>query len=75
MTRNLQPALQLHRAHVTLNECSPQAVVLDREGVAWQKWGRRWYAAGYSSSYEGSVSEFELAALGPVKVIHEGVKP
>ena len=40
MTANLQPAL--HRAHLTLNECNPQAVILDRDGVAWQKWSRRW---------------------------------
>ena len=56
---NLQPAL--HRAHVTLNKCNPQAVVLDRDGVAWQKWYRRWWAAGYSDSYEDSLGEYELA--------------
>ena len=31
MTANLQPAL--HRAHLTLNECNPQAVIIDRDGV------------------------------------------
>ena len=35
MTRSLQPAL--HRAHLTLDGCNPRAVVLDRDGVAWQK--------------------------------------
>lgn len=73
MTRNLQPAL--HRAHLTLNECNPQAVVLDRDGVAWQKWYRRWYAAGGDDRAEYSRNDYELAQLGPVKVIHEGVKP
>lgn len=73
MTRNLQPAL--HRAHLTLNECNPQAVVLDRDGVAWQKWYRRWYAAGGDDRAEHSRNEYELAQLGPVKIIHEGVKP
>ena len=73
MTRNLQPAL--HRAHLTLAKCNPQAVVLDRYGIAWQKWDRRWYGAGYSDSYEDSLVDYELAQLGPVKVIHEGVKP
>ena len=43
MTANLQPAL--HRAHLTLNECNPQAVVLDRYEVAWQKWSRHWRPA------------------------------
>ena len=73
MTSNLQPAL--HRAHLTLNECNPQAVVLDRDGVAWQKWYHRWWAAGYSDRYEDSLGEYELAQRGPIKVIHEGVKP
>ena len=73
MTINLQPAL--HRAHIVLTECNPQAVILDRDGTAWQKWHRRWWAAGYSDSYEHSRSEYELAQLGPVKVIHEGVNP
>ena len=50
MTANLQPAL--HRAHLTLNECNPHAVVLDRDSVAWQKWSRRWYAAGYPDLYD-----------------------
>lgn len=69
----LQPAL--HRAHVTLDRLDPQAVILDRHGVAWQKWYHRWWAAGYSDRYEDSLGEYELAQLGPVKVIHEGVKP
>ena len=56
MTANLQPAL--HRAHLALNECNPQAVVLDRDGVAWQKWYRRWWAAGYSDHYEDSLGEY-----------------
>ena len=74
MTANLQPAA-VHRAYVVLTKCNPESVVLDRDGVAWQKWGSRWYAAGYAELYEGSVSAYELAQLSPVKVIHEGVKP
>ena len=73
MTRSLHPAL--HRAHLTLDKCNPQAVVLDRDGVAWQRWYRRWYAAGYSDSHEDSLGEYELAQRGPVKVIHKGVTP
>lgn len=69
----LQPAL--HRAHVTLNRLDPQAVVLDRHGVAWQLWYRRWWAAGDSDRYEDSLNSFALAQRGPVRVIHEGVKP
>ena len=73
MTRNLQPAL--HRAFVTLTECNPKAVVLDRYGVVWQKWSRRWWPEGYSGRYEESFGDNELAQRGPVKVIREGVKP
>lgn len=75
MTANLQPAL--HRAYIALTKCNPQAVVLDRDGVAWQKWGCRWYSAvGVGDGRaEDSLSAFGLALLGPVKVIHEGVNP
>lgn len=69
----LQPAL--HRAHVTLDRLNPQAVVLDRHGVAWQLWYRQWWAAGDSDRYEDSLNSFALAQRGPVRVIHEGVKP
>ena len=70
MTRNLQPAL--HRAHITLTKCNPQAVVLDRHGVAWQRWDRYWWSA---DGIEDKRSDFELARLGPFQFIHEGVKP
>ena len=70
MTSNLQPAL--HRAHITLTKCNPQAVVLDRNGAAWQLWDRYWWSADWGGSKR---SDFELAQLGPVKVIHQGVKP
>ena len=73
MTQLLQGPL--HRAHLTLNSLGPRAVILDRDGIAWQKWYRRWWAAGYSDHYEDSLGEYELAQRGPVKVIHEGVKP
>ena len=70
MTQLLQGPL--HRAHLTLNSLGPHAVVLDRHGVAWQRWHRRWYAAGEGGRYEESRGEFELAQLGPVTVIHKG---
>ena len=73
MTRSLQPAL--HRALVALTECGTKAVVLDRYGVVWKKWSRRWWLDGPSYRYEESLGDHELAQRGPVKVIHEGVKP
>ena len=54
MTRNLQPAL--HRAHVALSYCTHQAVVIDRDGIAWQRWYSHWWASGYTKRhYEDSL--------------------
>ena len=69
MNRILQPAL--HRAFVTLAECDTKDAVLDRYGVVWQKRSRRWW----SDRSDECLSDHELAQRGPVKIIHEGVKP
>ena len=74
MTRNLQPSA-VRRENVALNEYNPQTVVLDYDGIAWQKWDRRWYSTVGDGRAEVSLSSFGLAQLGPVKVIHQGVKP
>ena len=72
MTRNLQPAL--HRAHVALSYCTHQAVVIDRDGVAWQRWYSRWWASGHAEHYDDSLCDYMLAERAPIKVVHKGVK-
>ena len=70
MTRILKTTIP--RAYMVLAECNPQAVVLDRSEVAWQKWSRHWRPA---DGGDDKRTDYELALLCPVKVIHEGVKP
>ena len=65
MTANLQPAL--HRAHVTLNKCNPQAVVLDRDGVAWQKWYRRCGPPDTQTSTKTGSASTNLPSAAPSK--------
>ena len=69
-----QPAV-VCREHKALDGHNPQTVVLDRDGIAWQKWGSRWYSAVGDDRAEVRLSSFGLAQLGPVTVVHEGVNP
>lgn len=62
------------RAHVALSYCTHQAVVLDRDGVAWQRWHSRWWASGHEEHYDDSLCDYMLAGRAPIKVVHKGVK-
>lgn len=62
------------RAHVALSYCTHQAVVLDRDGVAWQRWYSRWLASGHEEHYDDSLCDYMLAERAPIKVVHKGVK-
>jgi len=62
------------RAHVALSYCTHQAVVLDRDGVAWQRWYSRWRASGHEEHYDDSLCDYMLAERAPIKVVHKGVK-
>lgn len=56
-----------HRTQARLDKLHDHSVVLDRFGHAWQLGRIYWYRAFGDSS---TVSSYELAQLGPVRVIH-----
>lgn len=58
----------VRRDHIILDELRKGAVVLDRDGHAWQYGGVYWYRAYGDDSM---VSSYDLAPRGPFRVLIE----